>query len=92
MFVQKLNPLTGEADWVLVNEPGLGGEDDASADLVATSSYLDMLTDFRRNKGSDCDAVGLVLQAVGPGCLPARAATPDVCSSRSPVPPRRSVR
>ncbi|PNH06042.1 Protein arginine N-methyltransferase 1.6 [Tetrabaena socialis] len=49
MFVQKLNPLTGEADWVLVNEPGLGDEDDASADLVATSSYLDMLTDTRRN-------------------------------------------
>ncbi|GLC46837.1 Protein arginine N-methyltransferase 7 [Pleodorina starrii] len=50
MFVQKLNPLTGEADWVLVNDPGLGDEDDASADLVATSSYLDMLTDTRRNK------------------------------------------
>ncbi|GLI64496.1 hypothetical protein VaNZ11_007699, partial [Volvox africanus] len=49
MFVQKLNPLTGEADWVLVNDPGLGDEDDASADLVATSSYLDMLTDRRRN-------------------------------------------
>eukprot|EP00198_Chlamydomonas_reinhardtii_P011159 XP_001700496.1 predicted protein [Chlamydomonas reinhardtii] len=49
MFVQKLNPLTGEADWVLVNDPGLGDEDDASADLVATSSYLDMLTDSRRN-------------------------------------------
>ena len=28
---------------------GLGDEDDASADLVATSSYLDMLTDSRRN-------------------------------------------
>ncbi len=27
MFVQKVNPLTGEADWVLVNDPGecLGG-------------------------------------------------------------------
>ncbi|GIM12474.1 hypothetical protein Vretimale_15814 [Volvox reticuliferus] len=49
MFVQKLNPLTGEADWVLVNDPGLGDNDDASADLVATSSYLDMLTDRRRN-------------------------------------------
>lgn len=43
MFVQKINRLTGEADWVLVDEPGLGGEGDDSAQLVATSSYLDMV-------------------------------------------------
>uniref|UniRef100_A0A7S0VD07 type I protein arginine methyltransferase n=1 Tax=Polytomella parva TaxID=51329 RepID=A0A7S0VD07_9CHLO len=50
MFVQRRNPLTGDTDWVLVDEPGLGTANDASAELVATSSYLDMLTDFRRNE------------------------------------------
>ncbi|KAG2424741.1 hypothetical protein HXX76_014314 [Chlamydomonas incerta] len=69
MFVQKLNPLTGEADWVLVNDPGLGDKDDASADLVATSSYLDMLTDSRRNA-----AYAAALRRVIPAVAKATAA------------------
>lgn len=39
--------------------PGTGDEEDASASLVAASSYLDMLTDGRRNR-----AYRLALEAV----------------------------
>ncbi|KAG2485028.1 hypothetical protein HYH03_016231 [Edaphochlamys debaryana] len=75
MFVQKINPLTGEADWVLVNDPGLGDEDDASADLVATSSYLDMLTDSRRN-AAYAAALRRVIPAKQRAATAAAAATP----------------
>ncbi len=57
MFVQRLNAASGEMEWAVVQQPGAAGdgaasaaEEDASMDLVAASSYLDMVTDRRRNR------------------------------------------
>ncbi|GAX73790.1 hypothetical protein CEUSTIGMA_g1241.t1 [Chlamydomonas eustigma] len=47
MLIQKLNFLSGHAEWVQAEDAGTS--DEASTDLVAASSYLDMLTDGRRN-------------------------------------------
>jgi len=61
MFVQRLNVLTGEAEWVQTQ--GDGDVEDDSTDLVASSSYLDMLSDTFRNT-----AYRLALEAaVSPG-------------------------
>eukprot|EP00798_Chlamydomonas_sp_ICE-L_P007497 gene7498-643_t len=49
MFVQQYNPVTGVTEWAVVDSAGDGAETDASTALVAASSYLDMLTDKRRN-------------------------------------------
>lgn len=49
MFQLKVDPLTGNTEWVVIEE-----EDEASGDstkqLLANTSYLDMLNDTRRNK------------------------------------------
>jgi protein arginine N-methyltransferase 7 len=49
MFLQKINPITGEYEWACAEDPGGGGVDDSTAGLVSSSSYLDMLMDERRN-------------------------------------------
>jgi protein arginine N-methyltransferase 7 len=46
MFVQRLNELTGEAEWVVTRE---GEGEEAVADALAGSDYLDMLQDGPRN-------------------------------------------
>lgn len=49
MFQLKVDPLTGNSEWVVIEE-----EDEASGgstkQLLANTSYLDMLNDTRRNK------------------------------------------
>lgn len=51
IFQLKLNPLTGDSEWVVIEE-----EENESAKfgkqqpLLATTSYLDMLNDTPRNK------------------------------------------
>ena len=57
MFVQRLNAATGELEWAA---PGEG--DDAAAEAVAGSSYLDMLNDAPRN-----EAFAAALATAAPG-------------------------
>lgn len=51
-FQLRFNPLTGESDWVVINEveKDKEGEKDASRSLLANTSYLDMLNDSYRNR------------------------------------------
>ncbi|XP_078173348.1 protein arginine methyltransferase 7 [Carex rostrata] len=44
-FHLRLNPLTGESEWVVINEE----EKDKEKSLLANTSYLDMLNDSYRN-------------------------------------------
>ncbi|XP_075517943.1 protein arginine N-methyltransferase 1.6 isoform X3 [Primulina tabacum] len=49
MFQLKLNPLTGDSEWVVIEEEDSGKQTTPKA-LLATTSYLDMLNDTRRNR------------------------------------------
>ncbi|XP_073052071.1 protein arginine N-methyltransferase 1.6 isoform X2 [Primulina eburnea] len=49
MFQLKLNPLTGDSEWVVIEEEDSGKQTTPMA-LLATTSYLDMLNDTRRNR------------------------------------------
>ncbi|KAJ0636136.1 hypothetical protein HanOQP8_Chr17g0658521 [Helianthus annuus] len=47
MFQLKLNPITGNSEWIVIEEE----LDDASPKpMLATTSYLDMLNDSPRNR------------------------------------------
>ncbi|KAJ0967052.1 hypothetical protein J5N97_023969 [Dioscorea zingiberensis] len=48
-FQLRLNPLTGDTEWVVIEEEDLL-ETEKSKSLLATTSYLDMLNDGRRNR------------------------------------------
>ncbi|CAN1185903.1 Protein arginine N-methyltransferase 1.6 [Linum perenne] len=49
VFQLKLDPLTGDSEWVVIDDGG--GEDlgNSNSSLLATTSYLDMLNDSARN-------------------------------------------
>ncbi|KAK4389491.1 protein arginine N-methyltransferase 1.6, partial [Sesamum angolense] len=51
MFQLKVDPLTGKAEWVVIEEEEeeIGNQTTPKA-LLATTSYLDMLNDARRNR------------------------------------------
>ncbi|KAL6986025.1 Protein arginine N-methyltransferase 7 [Sarracenia purpurea var. burkii] len=48
IFQQKLDPLTGNSEWVVIEEDEL--PDAPPQTLLVTTSYLDMLNDSRRNR------------------------------------------
>ncbi|CAN1333530.1 Protein arginine N-methyltransferase 1.6 [Linum perenne] len=50
VFQLKLDPLTGDSEWVVIDDDG--GEDfgNSNSSLLATTSYLDMLNDSARNR------------------------------------------
>ncbi|CAK9181984.1 unnamed protein product [Ilex paraguariensis] len=48
MFQLKLDPLTGNSEWVVVEEDE--APEDCQKPLLAATSYLDMLNDTRRNR------------------------------------------
>ncbi|XP_051137317.1 protein arginine N-methyltransferase 1.6 isoform X2 [Andrographis paniculata] len=56
MFQLKVDPLTGQSEWVIIDEEDTGGgghtgtSTTPSKSLLATTSYLDMLNDTRRNR------------------------------------------
>ncbi|CAL1401510.1 unnamed protein product [Linum trigynum] len=54
IFQLKFDPLTGESQWVVIEETDdAGGEESfggSSASFLATTSYLDMLNDSARNR------------------------------------------
>uniref|UniRef100_A0A7N0U0Y0 Uncharacterized protein n=1 Tax=Kalanchoe fedtschenkoi TaxID=63787 RepID=A0A7N0U0Y0_KALFE len=51
LFQQKLDPLTGNTEWVVIDEGEEGGGwEDSRSPLLAKTSYLDMLNDTRRNR------------------------------------------
>jgi hypothetical protein len=51
-FQLRFNPLTGESEWVVINEveKDVEKENDTSKSLLANTSYLDMLNDSYRNR------------------------------------------
>ncbi|XP_019223925.1 PREDICTED: protein arginine N-methyltransferase 1.6 [Nicotiana attenuata] len=49
MFQLKVDPLTGNSEWVVIEEDEASG-DGNTKQLLANTSYLDMLNDTRRNK------------------------------------------
>ncbi|XP_024312747.1 protein arginine N-methyltransferase 7 isoform X2 [Brachypodium distachyon] len=51
-FQLRLNPLTGDSEWLVVDEAEADGEAPATSQrkLLATTSYLDMLNDAARNR------------------------------------------
>ncbi|CAN0842227.1 Protein arginine N-methyltransferase 1.6 [Linum grandiflorum] len=52
VFQLKLDPLTGESQWVIIDdgEDQSFGNSNAAAGLLSTTSYLDMLNDSPRNR------------------------------------------
>ncbi|XP_060213944.1 protein arginine N-methyltransferase 7 [Lycium barbarum] len=50
MFQLKVDPLTGNSEWVIIEEHEATSGDDATKQLLANTSYLDMLNDTPRNK------------------------------------------
>ncbi|XP_059657547.1 protein arginine N-methyltransferase 1.6 [Cornus florida] len=50
MFQLRLDPLTGNSDWVVIEEEEDPVAENAPKPLLATTSYLDMLNDSRRNR------------------------------------------
>ncbi|KAM7274206.1 hypothetical protein ACFE04_028870 [Oxalis oulophora] len=49
-FQLKLNPLTGNSEWVVIDENDDDQQQQQQEPLLATTSYLDMLNDSRRNR------------------------------------------
>lgn len=49
MFQLKLDPLTGNSEWVVIEE-NQAPEEETREPLLATTSYLDMLNDSHRNR------------------------------------------
>ena len=49
LFQLKLDPLTGNSEWVVIDEEDQVSEN-PSEPLLSTTSYLDMLNDSRRNR------------------------------------------
>ncbi|GAU24492.1 hypothetical protein TSUD_156040 [Trifolium subterraneum] len=49
MFQLKLDPLTGNSEWVIIDENNNDEEQTFNQPLLATTSYLDMLNDSTRN-------------------------------------------
>ncbi|KAL8539771.1 hypothetical protein ACS0TY_001394 [Phlomoides rotata] len=51
MFQLKTDPLTGKSEWIVIEEEEEGGNEKQTTPkaLLATTSYLDMLNDTRRN-------------------------------------------
>lgn len=49
LFQLKIDPLSGKSEWVVINEEDQVSEN-PSEPLLATTSYLDMLNDSRRNR------------------------------------------
>eukprot|EP00897_Mesotaenium_endlicherianum_P004175 jgi/Mesen1/3786/ME000206S02968 len=72
MFSQRLNPLTGASEWVVVSAEdetldgvaygNAGKEGEAGDDSIVMSSYLDMLKDQERNEVYD-KAISKIVQA-----------------------------
>ncbi|XP_057829432.2 protein arginine N-methyltransferase 1.6 isoform X3 [Cryptomeria japonica] len=52
-FQLKLNPLTGESEWVVMEKNPREQEDESLRDIMAHTSYLDMLNDTDRNRAYD---------------------------------------
>ncbi|XP_045790454.1 protein arginine N-methyltransferase 1.6 [Trifolium pratense] len=49
MFQLKIDPLTGNSEWVIIDEHNNDEEQTFNQPLLATTSYLDMLNDSTRN-------------------------------------------
>lgn len=51
-FQLRLDPLTGNSEWVIIDEEDKGGEifQNSQQPVLAMTSYLDMLNDSRRNR------------------------------------------
>lgn len=52
VFQLKVNPLTGQTEWVVVVE-NQEEEDGSSRDVMTHTAYLDMLNDTERNRAYD---------------------------------------
>ncbi|CAA7044698.1 unnamed protein product [Microthlaspi erraticum] len=51
VFQLRQDPLTGNSEWIVIEENDQAGAPETSTDgLLATTSYLDMLNDSRRNR------------------------------------------
>lgn len=50
LFQLKVDPLTGNSEWVVIEEQEAPEEDFPNKPLLATTSYLDMLNDSPRNR------------------------------------------
>lgn len=50
MFQLRLDPLTGNSEWVVFEEEEEGDSEIPPKDLLSSTSYLDMLNDSRRNR------------------------------------------
>lgn len=51
LFQLKFDPLTGNSEWVVIEERAEEGDaDNSQKPLLATTSYLDMLNDSTRNR------------------------------------------
>lgn len=49
-FQLRLDPLTGNSEWIVIEEQEEQISDNSQKPLLATTSYLDMLNDSPRNK------------------------------------------
>lgn len=50
VFQLRLDPLTGNSEWIVIEEQEEQISDNSQKSLLATTSYLDMLNDSPRNK------------------------------------------
>lgn len=50
VFQLRLDPLTGNSEWIVIEEQEEQISDNSQKPLLATTSYLDMLNDSPRNK------------------------------------------
>lgn len=56
IFQLKFDPLTGNSEWVVIEEEVEGVSENSQKPLLATTSYLDMLNDATRNRAF-CQAI-----------------------------------
>lgn len=50
LFQLKFDPLTGNSEWVVIEEEVDGVSENTQKPILATTSYLDMLNDATRNR------------------------------------------
>ena len=50
LFQLRFDPLTGNSEWVVIEEEVEGVLENSQKPLLATTSYLDMLNDSTRNR------------------------------------------
>ncbi|KGN50251.1 protein arginine N-methyltransferase 1.6 [Cucumis sativus] len=56
LFQLRFDPLTGNSEWVVIEEEAEGVPENSQKPLLATTSYLDMLNDSTRNRAF-CEAI-----------------------------------